>query len=363
MGDGLLIIAPGAAAGDARLQALLDAARQAGIEAERLRPATENALRERLASRADSLIVFVGSGRSRAAGHRTVDLEGSAGAAPRAVNLRHLAGLLAESAALRGVVLLAPGNGAAPLAGFARALVDGGVAAAMVWEAAAPALLALSVQAWLQRWRAGADWPSLAQADSTLPRVLEWAGGSAGAAMPSAPRPAVAPTPRPAPAAEPAPALPTAPGPTVEQLLADKRAGGRFDVFLCHNGSDKPAVRAIARQLRARGILPWLDEWELPPGQPWQPLLERQIEHIRAAAVFVGAAGVGPWQEQELYALLREFVARRAPVIPVLLPDAPSAPELPMFLRAMTYVDFRQREPEPLARLRWGITGERPGYG
>jgi hypothetical protein len=28
----------------------------------------------------------------------------------------------------------------------------------------------------------------------------------------------------------------------------------------------------------------------------------------------------------------------------------------------MTYVDFRQSEPEPLARLEWGITGVRPAY-
>ena len=147
-----------------------------------------------------------------------------------------------------------------------------------------------------------------------------------------------------------------------ERLLETKRAEGRFDVFLCHNSADKPAVKAIARALRGRGVLPWLDEWELPPGQPWQPLLEKQIGQIRSAAVFVGLAGVGPWQEQEIYGFLREFVARRSAVIPVLLDNAPSAPALPIFLRAMTYVDFRLREPDPMVRLEWGITGVRPDY-
>jgi len=74
----------------------------------------------------------------------------------------------------------------------------------------------------------------------------------------------------------------------------------------------------------------------------------------------VGGAGVGPWQEQELNAFLREFVARRSPVIPVLLPDAPATPKLPVFLRAMTWVDFRVAEPDPFERLIWGITGQRP---
>ena len=130
-------------------------------------------------------------------------------------------------------------------------------------------------------------------------------------------------------------------------------------MFLCHNWADKASVRRIADRLEERGILPWLDERELPPGQPWQQMLEKQIARIRSAAVFVGAAGVGPWQEQELYGFLREFVSRRSPVIPVLLADAPDKPELPIFLKAMTWVDFRLSDPDPLERLIWGITGKR----
>ena len=34
-------------------------------------------------------------------------------------------------------------------------------------------------------------------------------------------------------------------------------------------------------------------------------------------------------------------------------------PELPIFLGGMTWVDFRHSQPEPLARLIWGITGEK----
>ena len=142
--------------------------------------------------------------------------------------------------------------------------------------------------------------------------------------------------------------------------LERKRAAGAFDVFLCHNSADKPAVKEIGKHLEERGISPWLDEWELPPGQPWQSLLEEQIGNIRSAAVFVGPTGVGPWQEQELYGFLREFVSRKSPVIPVLLPDAPEKPELPIFLKAMTWVDFRVQHPNPLDRLIWGITGNRP---
>src|SRR5258708_2630453 len=134
-----------------------------------------------------------------------------------------------------------------------------------------------------------------------------------------------------------------------------------FDVFLCHNSKDKPEVKKIAEQLKQAGIVPWLDEWELPPGQPWQRLLEQQIGEIKSAAVFVGKEGVGPWQQMELEAFLREFVARGCPVIPVVLVDAPEKPQLPVFLRGMTWVDFHMREPDPMKQLIWGITSKRPG--
>jgi hypothetical protein len=38
-------------------------------------------------------------------------------------------------------------------------------------------------------------------------------------------------------------------------------------------------------------------------------------------------------------------------VIPVLLADAPQKPKRPVFLRAMTWVDFRIQNPPPMQRL------------
>ena len=70
---------------------------------------------------------------------------------------------------------------------------------------------------------------------------------------------------------------------------------------------------------------------------PWQPALEEQIERIGSAAVFVGSSGVGPWQRHEIDAVLREFVDRDTPVIPVLLETAPKQPKLPVFLRSFTW--------------------------
>ena len=133
-----------------------------------------------------------------------------------------------------------------------------------------------------------------------------------------------------------------------------------FDVFMCHNSSDKDAVRTLNTQLKSQGLKTWLDEEQLPPGRVWQELLEQQIESIRSVAVFVGAAGVGPWQDVEIRAFLSEFVNRRCPVIPVILTDCTTVPQLPLFMRQFTWVDFRKERPTPFDQLVWGITGERP---
>jgi hypothetical protein len=133
-----------------------------------------------------------------------------------------------------------------------------------------------------------------------------------------------------------------------------------FEVFLCHNSADKPEVRRVAKLLKASGIRPWLDEEQLRPGLPWQVALEEQIATIGSTAVFVGASNLGPWQSMELRAFLDEFVRRRSPVIPVLLPNATSPPDLPLFLRQMTWVDFRKDDKRALKLLAWGITGNKP---
>lgn len=132
-----------------------------------------------------------------------------------------------------------------------------------------------------------------------------------------------------------------------------------FDVFLCHNSEDKPAVIEIARQLQNQNIKPWLDVWELRPGFDWQDLLEQQIEQVQSAAVFVGRSGFGPWQSKELKAFLREF-NNQCPIIPILLPGSLQKPKLPMFLRGNVWVDFRLEDPDPLKQLIWGINGTKP---
>jgi TIR domain-containing protein len=113
-------------------------------------------------------------------------------------------------------------------------------------------------------------------------------------------------------------------------------------------------VKAIDKKLKERGILPW----QLPLGQPWLPVLEKQIGKIKSAAVFVSKNDMGPWKDPELCAILAEFVTQGRPIIPVLLPGARRVSIQPQFLKGRVWVDFNVLDPDPMEQLISGITGE-----
>jgi len=342
---------------------------------ERLQPASASTLRNSLSAVSWNVLHFIVHGQERAAAHYgTVALQTSDG---RAGNItgQALAALLAPSSSLSLVVIQSACEGPLCFRTVADELIARGVPGVLI----APRFSPQSQNVFLARLYGGllqgfntrqlTDYIAAAHfADAAtfeLVHILSRDPERPLFAAPAVPG-AVTPVPTAPPAGAPISVpLPSAPAPAVpswQQILQEKLDAEAFDVFLCHNSADKPTVRRIGQQLKEAGILPWIDVEQLPPGLPWQPLLEQQIKNIRSAAVCVGAAGIGPWQQREMYGFLNAFVKRGAPVIPLLLPDAPSAPELPVFLSEMTWVDFRSRDSDPLKRLIWGITGKRPDF-
>src|SRR2546425_11912225 len=98
----------------------------------------------------------------------------------------------------------------------------------------------------------------------------------------------------------------------------------RYDVFLSHHGGDKAQVERLARRLEDEaGLRPFLDQWHLVPGQPWQEELEAALDQSATCAVFLGPSGLGPWQNAEMRSALDDRVRNQDfRVIPVLLPQA-----------------------------------------
>lgn len=342
---------------------VLEGLRKRGAaEYERLRPATAARLRERLDAGDWNVVYLMVHGQEMAAAnYATVALEVSDGRAGK-VTVQALAALVTARKAPALVVLQAAASGPTNLEIAAKEMLSRGVRHVVVAQrlpehaqgvflaklysavvaGLTPIQLAMDLMA--ASSSSGAPGPGQVEVKSAEPQ-------STLLPLPAAALNGVRGYPQSAPA-------------EAERLwreqLRRKREANAFDVFLCHNSADKPAVRRIGEELKRKGILPWLDVEELPPGVPWMPLLEQQIHQIRSAAVCVGSAGIGPWQEQEIMGFLRAFVKRGVPVIPVVLPDAMATPELPVFLGSMTWVDFRRLDLDPLERLVWGITGKRP---
>src|SRR5262245_1643939 len=113
---------------------------------------------------------------------------------------------------------------------------------------------------------------------------------------------------------------------------------GSFDVFFSYHWRDHAQVEAVARVLSQRGLRVFLDRWYLVPGQPWPQALERTLASCSSVAVFLGAEGLGPWQQRERdLALDRQGKEPGFPVIPVLLTRADPALG---FLKLNTWVDL-----------------------
>jgi hypothetical protein len=96
-----------------------------------------------------------------------------------------------------------------------------------------------------------------------------------------------------------------------EQRGADK-SGPREEpapglrVFLCHSSGDKPAVRELYHRLRADGVIPWLDEEDLLPGEKWEKEIPKAVRSCDVVIVCVSQSSInkkGYLQKEIRYAL------------------------------------------------------------
>lgn len=144
--------------------------------------------------------------------------------------------------------------------------------------------------------------------------------------------------------------------------VIDKKSTRVYDVFLAHNSADKPLVEAIAQDLKSRGLNPWIDKEQVPPGRWFQDVIQKAILEVKSAAIFFGTKGLGNWQAAEIRSFISQCVERDIPVIPVMLPGVEKIPKEFVILKEKELVNFKNEidEVEALDKLQWGITGEHP---
>src|SRR5438093_535682 len=129
-------------------------------------------------------------------------------------------------------------------------------------------------------------------------------------------------------------------------------------IFGSYNRNDRAKVAMIAGELASRGITIWLDP-SLRPGDFFVSTLEEKIANAEAAVVFVGSDGLGPWQRQEVFILMRNLIAGKLhTLIPALL-DGATGENAGGFLGNIQHVAFRMKTRDPLKQLADALAGER----
>lgn len=61
--------------------------------------------------------------------------------------------------------------------------------------------------------------------------------------------------------------------PTAKQIILRSKPR----IFLCHASEDKPRVKELYHLLKDAGYRPWLDKFDLLPGQRWQPAIRKVV--------------------------------------------------------------------------------------
>jgi TIR domain len=95
--------------------------------------------------------------------------------------------------------------------------------------------------------------------------------------------------------------------------------------FLSHASEDKASfVESLARYLAEMGVDPWLDKWEIRPGDSLvQKLFDEGIETVSAVIVVVSPFSAGkPWVREELDAAVVRRITGKIRLIPVRPDDA-----------------------------------------
>jgi hypothetical protein len=110
-------------------------------------------------------------------------------------------------------------------------------------------------------------------------------------------------------------------------------------IFISHSNHDKAMVRRIAEDLRSRGVIVWLDEWEIKVGHSITLTVQAGIKECQFVGVWLTKNAVeSHWVELEWTAKYNEEVSKgRVSVLPLLAEDC----EIPSLLCDKKYADFR----------------------
>jgi TIR domain len=126
------------------------------------------------------------------------------------------------------------------------------------------------------------------------------------------------------------------------------------DLFLCHSSKDKEFVARLAADLEKLHVRPWLDQWEIGPGDSLIAKIGSGINDAKHFGAVISEHSVkSKWCEMELREAISLSLTRQSTVIP--LRRDRTAP--PAFLRDKLYVDFSDEYYRGLMQLAAAMHG------
>jgi small GTP-binding protein len=123
----------------------------------------------------------------------------------------------------------------------------------------------------------------------------------------------------------------------------------KYDVFISHSATDRPAARELAVRLKASGLRVWFKEWVVQPGDMIPLKISEGLEQSRTLLLVMSANAFGSeWATFESQTILfNDPTNQQRRIIPLRLDDA----EIKGVLRQFAYIDWRLKSDDEYAKL------------
>jgi len=115
-------------------------------------------------------------------------------------------------------------------------------------------------------------------------------------------------------------------------------------VFVCYAREDEKFALGLAANLKKRGVLVWLDQWNISSSSDWDRAIDDALRDSSHLLIVLSPASV---ESPEVRGELRMALDLQKSIIPVLHQHC----EIPRRLRLLQFVDFISRQPDDRTAL------------
>jgi tetratricopeptide (TPR) repeat protein len=115
-------------------------------------------------------------------------------------------------------------------------------------------------------------------------------------------------------------------------------------IFISYKRQDKEFALKLAKDLKAAGINIWIDQMDIPPGEPWDNAVEKALDFCNHFMVILSPASVKSERVKDEIAYAQE---ERKLIIPVVIKEC----KIPLRIRRLNYIDFTSEHDSGLTKL------------